>query len=200
MSVKANSDNLFLQISASANYTDPATSVTFTEADPTSIKPATPIMASGNASITKWQTATSNNPANATSGATQTDIEDDNLGSHVYSKVLHFKLVSHSTASATNLVIKDVSMTGGTENNELNKSLRVAVAGSDGVQVWTNTTGTWAKDAEKSDTAILDSVTDTDATATLYIWFEGTDETCITNNAGTLDTLNFTVTFSVTQG
>lgn len=197
MKVTANSTNLFLQISDSATYTDPATSVVYNETDGTKLKPATPVLKEGNASIEKWQTATSNDPSNATSGATPADIATGTLGEYVYSKVLHFRIAPNSTATASNLVIADVTMTGD-NSKALNKALRVAVAGKDGVQVWTYADGTWKKDDGKSATAILAAVTTTDATATLYIWFDGTDTNCTTNNAANLDTLTFTVTFTVT--
>lgn len=199
MKVTANSTNLFLQISSSATFTDPATSVDYQETEGTKLKPATPKLAAENASIEKWQTATSDNPANATSGADKTiaDILPGSLNEYVYSKELHFRIAPNSTARATNLVIAGVTMTGD-NSKALNKALRVAVAGKDGVQVWTNANGTWKKDDGKSATAILAEVTTTDATATLYIWFDGTDENCTTNNAVNLETLTFTVTFSVT--
>lgn len=200
MKVTANSTNLFLQISSSATFTDPATSVDYQETEGTKLKPATPVLAAENASITKWQTATSNNPGDALSGADKTtaDIVPGSLNEYVYSKELHFRIAPNSTATATNLVIAGVTMEGGNSSKVLNKALRVAVAGADGVQVWTYANGTWTKDAGKSATAILATVTTTDATATLYIWFDGTDENCTTNNAANLDTLTFTVTFSVT--
>lgn len=200
MKVTANSNNLFLQISASTTFTDPATSVDFADENATALKPATPILAAANASIQKWQTATSDNPANATSGATQTDVESANLSQYVYSKTLYFKIAAGSTATASDLVITGVTMTGGTTSGaNLNKSLRVAVVGEGGgVQVWTNTTGTWAKDTAKSADTILDSVTTEATQATLYIWFEGTDAACITNNVVGLSDLEFTVTFGVT--
>lgn len=200
MKVTANSTNLFLQISSSATFTDPATSVDYQETEGTKLKPATPVLAAENASIEKWQTATSNNPGDALSGADKTiaDIVSGSLNEYVYSKELHFRIAPNSTATATNLVIAGVTMDGGNNSKVLNKALRVAVAGADGVQVWTYANGTWTKDAGKSATAILATVTTTDATATLYIWFDGTDENCTTNNAANLDTLTFTVTFSVT--
>lgn len=200
MKVTANSTNLFLQISSSATFTDPATSVDYQETEGTKLKPATPVLAAENASIEKWQTATSNNPGDALSGADKTiaDIVPGSLNEYVYSKELHFRIAPNSTATATNLVIAGVTMEGGNSSKVLNKALRVAVAGADGVQVWTYANGTWTKDAGKSATAILATVTTTDATATLYIWFDGTDENCTTNNAANLDTLTFTVTFSVT--
>ena len=200
MKVTANSTNLFLQISSSATFTDPATSVDYQETEGTKLKPATPVLAAENASIEKWQTATSNNPGDALSGADKTiaDIVPGSLNEYVYSKELHFRIAPNSTATATNLVIAGVTMEGGNSSKVLNKALRVAVAGADGVQVWTYANGTWTKDAGKSTTAILATVTTTDATATLYIWFDGTDENCTTNNAANLDTLTFTVTFSVT--
>lgn len=200
MKVTANSTNLFLQISSSATFTDPATSVDYQETEGTKLKPATPVLAAENASIEKWQTATSNNPGDALSGANQTidDIATGSLSEYVYSKELHFRIAPNGTTTATNLVISGVTMEGGNSSKVLNKALRVAVAGADGVQVWTYANGTWTKDAGKSATAILATVTTTDATATLYIWFDGTDENCTTNNAANLDTLTFTVTFSVT--
>lgn len=200
MKVTANSTNLFLQISSSATFTDPATSVDYQETEGTKLKPATPVLAAENDSIEKWQTATSNNPGDALSGADKTiaDIATGSLSEYVYSKELHFRIAPNSTATATNLVIAGVTMEGGNSSKVLNKALRVAVAGADGVQVWTYANGTWTKDAGKSATAILATVTTTDATATLYIWFDGTDENCTTNNAANLDTLTFTVTFSVT--
>lgn len=199
MQVTANSTNLFLQISSSATYTDPATSVDYKETEGTKLKPATPVLATGNTAIDKWQTATSNNPGDALSGSDKTtaDIVAGSLNEYVYSKELHFRIAPNSTATATNLVIAGVTMTGD-NGKELNKALRVAVAGAAGVQVWTNADGTWKKDAGKTAEAILATVTTADATATLYIWFDGTDENCTTNNAANLDTLTFTVTFSVT--
>lgn len=199
MQVTANSTNLFLQISSSATYTDPATSVDYNETTGTKLKPATPVLAAENASIEKWQTATSNDPSKATSGADTTiaDIVAGSLSEYVYSKELHFRIAPNSTATATNLVIAGVTMTGDNSKN-LNKALRVAVAGAAGVQVWTYADGTWKVDTSKTAEAILATVTTTDATAKLYIWFEGTDENCTTNNAANLDTLTFTVTFSVT--
>lgn len=197
MKVTANSTNLFLQISGSTTFTDPATSVDYNEQTGTKLKPATPVLAAENASITKWQTATSNDPSNATSGATPADIAPGTLGEYVYSKVLHFRIAPNSTATASNLVIAGVTMTGD-KGKDLNKALRVAVAGKDGVQVWTYADGTWKKDDGKSATAILAEVTTKDATATLYIWFDGTDTNCTTNNAVDFDTLTFTVTFTVT--
>lgn len=199
MQVKANSTNLFLQISSSATYIDPATSVDYNETTGTKLKPATPVLAAENASIEKWQTATSNDPSHATSGSDKTiaDIVAGNLSEYVYSKELHFRIAPNSTATATNLVIAGVTMTGD-NGKDLNKALRVAVAGAAGVQVWTYADGTWKVDNSKTAEAILATVTITDATATLYIWFDGTDENCTTNNAANLDTLAFTVTFSVT--
>lgn len=199
MSVKAKSDNVFLQISETSTFSGAATQVDFKESSATTIKPATPVMATNNESITKWQYATSTDPANATVGAVLQDIATDNLSQHVYSKTLYFQLAKNSTATASNLVIDSVSMTGATAEVNLNKALRVAAAGEDGVQVWTNTSGTWAKNESLSDTAIVDSLSSSKVeSATLYIWFEGTDEECTTVNAATLDTLNFTVTFKVT--
>lgn len=198
MKVTANSTNLFLQISGSTTFTDPATSVDYNEQTGTKLKPATPVLAAENASITKWQTATSNDPSNATSGATPADIAPGTLGEYVYSKELYFRIAPNSTAKATDLVIAGVTMEGGNSSKALNKALRVAVAGAAGVQVWTYADGTWKKDAGKSAAAILATVTTTEATAKLYIWFDGTDENCTTNNAANLDTLTFTVTFTVT--
>lgn len=199
MKVTAKSDNVFLQISENDTFTDPATTVTFTETA-TALKPTTPTIDTDKKNITKWQYAYSTDPSNAETGAVLQDVETDDVAKYVYTKSLKVRIANGSTATATNLVVSEVSMTGATEGRDLNKSLRVAVKGVDGIEVYSNTTGTWAKDTTKSADKLQASVTTTASEITIYIWFEGTDAECKTVNAVDLDQLTFTVKLSVTAG
>lgn len=197
MQVTAKSDNVFLQISKTTEFTDPATEAKFTE-KATALKPTTPAYASDKKSIEKWQYAYSTNPSDANVSASLTDIAQKDVGKYVYSTTLNVKIAAGSTATATNLVISGVSMTGATLDRNLNKALRVAVKGADGIQVYSYTTGEWAEDTTNSADALLASVTTTASEITIYIWFDGKDPECKTVNATSLDTLNFTINFSVT--
>lgn len=199
MKVTAKSDNVFLQISENDTFTDPATTVTFTETA-TELKPTTPTIDIDKKNITKWQYAYSTDPSNAETGAVLQDVAIGDVAKYVYTKTLKVKIAEGSTATATNLVVSQVSMEGATGGRKLNQSLRVAVKGVDGIEVYSNTTGTWAKDTTKSADKLQASVTTTASEITIYIWFEGTDAECKTVNAVDLDQLTFTVKLSVTAG
>ena len=199
MKVTAKSDNVFLQISENDTFTDPATTVTFTETA-TELKPTTPTIDVDKKNITKWQYAYSTDPSDAEVGAVLQDVATGDVAKYVYAKTLKVKIAEGSTATATNLVVSEVSMTGATSGRKLNQSLRVAVKGIDGIEVYSYTTGAWVKDASKSADKLQASVTTTASEITIYIWFEGTDAECKTVNAVSLDELTFTVKLSVTAG
>ena len=199
MEVKAKSDNVFLQISETDTFTDPATTVTFTETA-TELKPTTPTIDTEKKNITKWQYAYSTDPSNAETGAVLQDVATGDVAKYVYTKTLKVKIAEGSTATATNLVVSEVSMTGATAERKLNQSLRVAVKGVDGIEVYSYSTGAWVKDTTKSATNLQANVTTTASDITIYIWFEGTDPECKTVNAVNLDELTFTVKLSVTAG
>lgn len=199
MKVTAKSDNVFLQISENATFTDPATTVTFTETA-TELKPTTPTIDAEKKNITKWQYAYSTDPSDAEAGAVLQDVATGDVAKYVYAKTLKVKIAEGSTATATNLVVSEVSMTGATSGRKLNQALRVAVKGADGIEVYSYTTGAWVKDTTKSADKLQASVTTTASDITIYIWFEGTDAECKTVNAVDLDQLTFTVKLSVTAG
>ena len=151
-----------------------------------------------------WQTGTSDDPTKPTSNTTYTEVTDAVTGqTSTYTLYNEFavRMSAGSTDNISELVMTGVTATvtdlstGSAGTNNLLKALRVLVVGTDGVQLYTNATGTWTLDATNSNAYLIDEVTKDAETLQVYVYFDGDDATAYTNNVANLDNINVTVTF-----
>ena len=212
MKVKAKSDNEFLQIAAASatwNDTDPFTTVEINNTTAKEIKPThvAASLAEGGASYTNyagstsaivWLDARSNNVANAAHSGAFTNVTASATTDYTLLNELKVRIKPGTAASASNFRVSSVAFAAveqsGTDVTDgLINSLRVLVVGADAGVVWKN--GSYVEGATNS---IVDAEVDTTgANVSVYVYFDGEDESCYTNNAITPDDYTVSITFAV---
>ena len=153
-----------------------------------------------------WRTGTSSSATNATSETAYTPVTSAGetytvADNYALINTFWVKMSAGSTDTIANLAITGVTATiaeGGTKNNLL-PALRVLVVGPDGIQLWTNTSGTFALD-NTSNAMLIDVVDKTAQQLDVYVYFDGDDASAYTNNTfengvKVLDDVNVSVTF-----
>ncbi len=163
---------------------------------------------------TYWYHSTSNDPAKANTGlAYETGIENENYVKHEF----YIRSSAADTMSVGSLDITSVAVTSA--NQGLSKALRVGVMfdGDTGLYTYAPVTGysaSYTVHTESDSTTIAPKASDTRTNSTItsipgntadgvkvtiYIWFEGEDASCISNNiVGSLESLNVSVVFGTT--
>lgn len=214
MQVKAKSDAKFLQIAESAtgwNDTDPFTSVTISAASkalyPTHAFKA---IAADRKTATAfdgtdlvWASTYSTDPAQAKEGVGEDNLYTDVTSSVTtdYALLTTFKVrlkPGVGVTTASNLKVASVSFEAvvqdGTDITDgLANSLRVLFVCGENKVVWKN--GAFVEGT--ADSLLAASVTNSDTTVNAYVYFDGEDDSCITNNAVTPDDYKLSFTLSV---
>ena len=154
-----------------------------------------------------WRTGTSSSATNATTETVYTPVT---LAGETYTVANNYALINTfwvrmsagSTDTISNLAITGVTATiAEGDTNNLSKALRVLVVGPDGIQLWTNTSGTFALD-NTSNAMLIDEVDKNAQKLDVYVYFDGDDSTAFTNNTfdangdRALDDIKVTVTFA----
>ncbi len=185
MQVTAKSDNIYLQISQSGQnaYDKTATS---TEDTSKVIYPVDyKTLAAGTVT---WGNAASDNPAKV-KYTERVDLNaitgDDEIAKYVLTQKFDIK-VADAQATAANLILSEVNVTG---NSIMKEALRVVVVSNTGAVVWANDgakeNGVALPGAGKvtvADGNLAATVSNTPTTVTVYVYFSGNDDTCYTNN------------------
>lgn len=107
--------------------------------------------------------------------------------------------ISSAGVDLTNLVIKNIEVSAGTDN-KLASAVRVLVVGPDGWQVWKAGTST-AELTKTGATSLAATVTkDADTKISVYVYYDGNDSEIRTNNLTALkEAVGVTINFSATQ-
>lgn len=199
MTVKAKANTKFLQISNSNTESSSwGTSASPEDTTAKELDLVKPVIADG--SVTKWQTATSNDSASgAVNDAGYQDVAQEDVEDYVLQADFWVKMSDNSSATLSNLKIEKVTSAAdeGSDESSLAKALRVLVVGANGLQLWTNETGTWAADSSYT-AAILTSVTQDAQKITVYVYYDGDSSVANSNTASpdSLTDMNISVIFS----
>lgn len=217
MQVTAKSNSFFLQIVNSGgtfSNTESQNSATATTASK-EVYPTTVGSAFSDTTVTvltgsektidalKWATAHSNDPASSTKVGNYTDVSTSANaidGSNVYTLINTFKVRLNpdaGTGTATNLKVTNANVTAATENASMLSAVRVLVMAGDGVTVF-DSNGDFVEGA--SNGIIQSSVTTDDSIVTVYVFFDGDDESVKTNNILTSEGYNVSFDLTVTPG
>ena len=215
MKVTAVSSNLFLQISNSdnassnANKTSAAAVTAAADLAPADYK----AIAAADGTVT-WGKTVSNDPAlvNYTAKEGLEDILSADLGNYVWSDSFNFWIIGSNGATGANLKLENVTVSGTTDMQE---ALRVLVVGEDAAMLW-HPNGASENGTALSTTNLVDVVnyktTDPAPTgflsvvpngaantkaAQVYIYFDGNDDSCTSNNAQDLAQLTISLSFGV---
>lgn len=183
MSVKANSDNIFLQISnTSETYIDPAVTAIATETPPEDgLK-----LVTYDYDDSKWKTGTSTDPSKVAEGTVLTEVAT--LSDYVMVYKFYIRLAPNGV-DAEDLTIERVTFDGGA--NTISDSFRIRAVGPDGEQMYNAGTG------EVSEGNLADKVTTDEIEIILYVYFDGTDDSAYTNNATDVSNVTADVKFKV---
>lgn len=220
MKVQVNGESGIVIRPVGAGESDPFKSVATITMDAASLKPAS------TNDLEAWYHASSDNAANAKAQQNADDyveITTAKLPEHVLVKSFNIRSASESIAvQNVKLVVKSVTVTGGSDN--IDKAVRVGVKLTTGAKSGTNEffiyapmatddfelVATYAEDATLTEKTAPDDpsvdylqlasdtvpCTDTGLEATIYVWFEGEDENCMSENVdATPDSLTASVVF-----
>ncbi len=198
MSVKVNSDAKFLLISDDNIEFDD--SVTLEENNTAVVDLVTATLTDGEID---WFTGTSTEADDPNASSPLTPVDDEKLGRYVLTKTFYVKLSDGSNGSLYNLEISGVTITG---SSNLKSAVRVIAKGADGAQLWkTNKVEDVLQDAMVEDTAagnsecLISEITKgTAKEVTVYIYYDGKDDSAFINNAGALDYIGVSVSFTAT--
>ena len=186
------------------------------------VSSASELLPASTSNFTKWYHSTSPdaNDANAHQTATGAYSEVSNSGTTLYySENVFFIKSATANALTANLYVKSVTVTGADATHYLDKSLRVGVkmSTSDTIMIFApvdgatlsyycnGATSVTAIDSSSSATTPVNTNTgvtsipasDNGLSATIYVWFEGEDAACISNNVTVLlDTITVSVQFT----
>lgn len=164
------------------------------------------------ADLTNWVTSTSTNPGQANTGEA---YEAATSGTHYVSHTFYVRSSAASAMANTALTIQSVSVTS---TQELSKSLRVGIkvegdtnayiyapvtgftpsyaVGAVGGGAGTTVTPKAADALSKTTLTSIPGSSNNGIAVTIYLWFEGEDASCISNNIeAVLETMNVAVTF-----
>lgn len=207
MTVKANTDVVFMQISN--DKSDWGRSAIATTAESGYLDLITATVTDDQVS---WKTAKADSPENAAaSGEYESVTDDDKIKSQYTLFNTFYVKMSNAESELQNLKISGVALG---ENEEIaedafDEALRVLVIASNeagdtvhGIQIWDLGTGDFLEDAEGNtvgDDVLADSVTNEIIMLSVYIYYDGDDERAFTNNLSSAETKNLTVSFDAEQ-
>lgn len=211
MQVQAKSDAKFLQIKTSGaewNDTDSFVSATV-ETAKKEIYPTQAVKSVGtdkksvaafDGTSLVWVSTYSTDPADANAGVgtknEYTTIEDVTTN-HALKESFTVRLKPNSgVTTAGSLTVNGVTFAAaeGAPTDSLINSLRVLFVCGENKFIWKN--GAFV--GGKTGSLLSDSVTTADLTVEAYVYFDGSDEACTTNNALTPD--SYTLTFTLLVG
>ena len=184
MQVTAKSDNIYLQISQNGKNTYDKTAASTVDASTVIYPVDYRTLAAG---AVTWGNAASDDPGQVkyTERAALKAIADENIGKYVLTQKFDIK-VADAQATAANLTLSEVSVTG---NSIMKEALRVVVVSDTGAVVWANEgakeNGKALPGAGQVTVAAGDlaaTVSNVPTTVTVYVYFSGNDDTCYTNN------------------
>lgn len=184
MQVTAKSDNIYLQISQNGKNTYDKTAASTVDASTVIYPVDYKTLAAG---AVTWGNAASDDPGQVkyTERTALKAIADENIGKYVLTQKFDIK-VADAQATAANLTLSEVSVTG---NSIMKEALRVVVVSNTGAVVWANDgakeNGVALPGAGKvtvADGNLAATVSNTPTTVTVYVYFSGNDDTCYTNN------------------
>lgn len=211
MKVQAKSDAKFLQIKSTGawNNTDAFTTATINAAKkeiyPTqavkSVAENKKSVETFDGTTLVWVSTYSTDPSDADAGVGEnnlyTDVTLDAETSYVLKQTFTVRLKPNSgIETASNLKVFSAIFTAVTQEgadiaDNLSQSLRVLFVCGDKKVIWKN--GSFV--AGSTDSLLATSVTTTDLTIDVYVYFDGSDAACTTNNALTPD--EYTLSFSL---
>ena len=201
MSVKANTNVKFLQISSDGSTFGPSASATNKSDDDLNLVTA---IVNKEAKTIEWKTASAADPSKPDANTDGLQSADIVKGNFALTNTFHVKM-SSETAS-----LQSLKLTGVAVNNAesvLNDALRVLVVAKDeneavqGIQVWDNESR--ALIADSSTDSLVATIANGDVyTLVVYIYYDGTDDDAFTNNVtatgANVDAQSVTLTFSGT--
>ena len=198
MTVTANANTKFLQISNAIGGTYDTKANASTASANVDL-----VHANFEGTTISWYTGTSNKTndkgsTNAEALVFGDEEGDPKIEDYALVNKFWFKMSSTSNANATNLRVSAVEVTNG--SSSIGNALRVLVKGPDGVQLWSNATGTFAKDASSANYLITGEHTigttanDTNSVE-VYVYYDGEDNSATSDNAGSLTDMTVSVTF-----
>lgn len=199
MQVTAKSDNIYLQISQNGKNTYDKTAASTVDASTVIYPVDYKTLAAG---AVTWGNAASDDPGQVkyTERTALKAIADENIGKYVLTQKFDIK-VADAQATAANLTLSEVSVTG---NSIMKEALRVVVVSDTGAVVWAN-------DGAKENNVALPgagkvtaaagnlatTVNNTPTTVTVYVYFSGNDDTCYTDNIkNAFENMNVNLTFT----
>lgn len=184
MQVTAKSDNIYLQISQNGKNTYDKTAASTVDASTVIYPVDYKTLAAG---AVTWGNAASDDPGQVkyTERTALKAIADENIGKYVLTQKFDIK-VADAQATAANLTLSEVSVTG---NSIMKEALRVVVVSDTGAVVWANDGAKennvalpGAGKVTAADGNLAATVSNTPTTVTVYVYFSGNDDTCYTNN------------------
>lgn len=198
-----------------ANWTDTASAKDTAVAE---------ILATSTADLAAWYHSTSTNANDANAGQAADKYESVSNGetAKYYSEnVFYIRSATKNAITDTNLKVKSVTVTGVSGSENLDKAIRVGIKLNDqdvlifapvaGATLSYKVDGTisvTAIDSSASGTTAINTVTgiteipasDTGLTAKIFVWYEGEDAACISNNVtDSLDNLEVSVVFTTAE-
>lgn len=211
MKVQAKSDATFLQIKADGdwNNTDAFTTATINSAKK-EIRPTQAVksvaedqksVVAFDGSSLVWVSTYSTDPSDADAGVGDsnlyTDVTKDAETSYVLKQTFTVRLKPNSGAeTASNLKVISAKFAAVTQENTditdgLLQSLRVLFVCGENKVIWKNDSFV----AGSAESLLATSVTTSDLTIDVYVYFDGSDSACTTNNALTPD--EYTLSFNL---
>lgn len=184
MQVTAKSDNIYLQISQNGKNTYDKTAASTVDASTVIYPVDYKTLAAG---AVTWGNAASDDPGQVkyTERTALKAIADENIGKYVLTQKFDIK-VADAQATAANLTLSEVSVTG---NSIMKEALRVVVVSDTGAVVWANNGAKensvalpGAGKVTVADGNLAATVNNTPTTVTVYVYFSGNDDTCYTDN------------------
>lgn len=184
MQVTAKSDNIYLQISQNGKNTYDKTAASTVDASTVIYPVDYKTLAAG---AVTWGNAASDDPGQVkyTERTALKAIADENIGKYVLTQKFDIK-VADAQATAANLTLSEVSVTG---NSIMKEALRVVVVSDTGAVVWANNGAKensvalpGAGKVTVADGNLAATVSNTPTTVTVYVYFSGNDDTCYTDN------------------
>lgn len=184
MQVTAKSDNIYLQISQNGKDTYDKTAASTVDASTVIYPVDYKTLAAG---AVTWGNAASDDPGQVkyTERTDLKPIADENIGKYVLTQKFDIK-VADAQATAANLTLSEVSVTG---NSIMKEALRVVVVSDTGAVVWANDGAKEnnvalpkAGKVTVADGNLAETVSNTPTTVTVYVYFSGNDDTCYTDN------------------
>ena len=208
MNIKATSNNQFLQIQTAAgtwSETDAQTTVAVSNSPVAELLPThvASAVATGGASFTAYDggstytfiEAFSDDPTEYEAATVYSEVASASYASYALKTDFKVRLKPNAGATtAPNLKVSGVTVTADASNeiaDGLLNAVRVFVVTSSAGVVWKN----GARVEGAANNIIASTVTTSDLAVSVYVYFDGEDTACYTNNALTPD--NYSVSFTL---